>query len=304
MEIVSMERFFGIFFFFLTTCFSIKAQFIPVGSNLKHSANSTTLTIIPEGNSEGTHIASGQGLNLIFNDNNIGTDVFTIRGHGNAFNSSTEFLRINHLGNIGIGTPNPEALLHVQRDDQGAIFKSLRYNDIKPIFQVSEFDPNGGVVGQTWVGNHNRDLHIGAVFASSGTIDQTKDHLTITSLGYVGIGTTSPQSKLAVEGQIRAREVKVLVDIGTSPDYVFEPDYELRTLQETKEYISENKHLPEIPSASEMETKGVDLGDMNMRLLKKIEELTLYQIELLEKLEQQNEQLQEQQKRIDKLENK
>ncbi|MEM0942053.1 MAG: helicase associated domain-containing protein [Bacteroidota bacterium] len=77
------------------------------------------------------------------------------------------------------------------------------------------------------------------------------------------------------------------------PDYVFEPDYELRSLQETKEYISEYKHLPEIPSAKEMEANGVDLGDMNMRLLKKIEELTLHQIELLERLEKQQEQINE-----------
>ncbi|MEQ9404602.1 MAG: hypothetical protein RIM99_13505 [Cyclobacteriaceae bacterium] len=114
--------------------------------------------------------------------------------------------------------------------------------------------------------------------------------------GNVGIGTTNPQSKLAVEGQIRATEVKVLADISV-PDYVFEADYELRTLKETKEFVTENKHLPEIPSAAEIGENGIDLGDMNMRLLKKIEELTLYQIDLMEKLE-------EQQKRIEKLENK
>ncbi len=118
----------------------------------------------------------------------------------------------------------------------------------------------------------------------------------INSNGNVGIGTTDPQSKLAVEGQIRATEVKVLADISV-PDYVFEPDYKLRTLRETKEYITENKHLPEIPSAAEIGENGIDLGDMNMRLLKKIEELTLYQIELLEKLE-------ELQNKVEKLENK
>ncbi len=102
--------------------------------------------------------------------------------------------------------------------------------------------------------------------------------------GYVGIGTTDPKSKLAVNGQIRATEVKVLADISV-PDYVFESDYELRTLQETKEYITENKHLPEIPSAAEIGENGIDLGNMNMMLLKKIEELTLYQIELMEEME-------------------
>ncbi len=121
--------------------------------------------------------------------------------------------------------------------------------------------------------------------------------------GNVGIGTIDPESKLAVDGQIRATEVKVLADISV-PDYVFEPDYELRTLKATKQYITENKHLPEIPSAKEIGDNGIDLGDMNMRLLKKIEELTLYQIELLEKLELQNVRIEKQQEEINDLKKK
>ncbi|MEM7297863.1 MAG: hypothetical protein AAF391_06315, partial [Bacteroidota bacterium] len=76
---------------------------------------------------------------------------------------------------------------------------------------------------------------------------------------------------------------------------VFEEDYDLRTLQETAAFILENKHLPEVPSAKEMEANGIQIGEMNLLLLKKIEELTLYQIELLEKIEAQN-------KRIERLE--
>lgn len=76
-------------------------------------------------------------------------------------------------------------------------------------------------------------------------------------------------NELVLDGKIRTEEVKV--EIINGPDYVFEPDYNLRTLKETKEYIQANKHLPEIPSAKEMEANGVDLGKMNMRLLKKIE---------------------------------
>lgn len=113
------------------------------------------------------------------------------------------------------------------------------------------------------------------------------------------------EGQLGVDGKIRGEEVKV--EIINGPDYVFEPDYELRTLKETKEFITENKHLPEIPPAREMEANGVDLGDMNMRLLKKIEELTLYQIELLERLEQlesKNAEIDELQKKIEVLENK
>jgi hypothetical protein len=72
-------------------------------------------------------------------------------------------------------------------------------------------------------------------------------------------------------------------------------------LKEIKDYITHNKHLPEIPSAAEIGENGIDLGDMNIRLLKKIEELTLYQIELLEQLEKQHAELQEVKKEVQSL---
>ncbi len=99
--------------------------------------------------------------------------------------------------------------------------------------------------------------------------------------GKVGIGTTNPDEKLTVNGTIHSTEVKVDLTV-PGPDYVFEPNYDLRTLKETEEFIKANKHLPEIPSAKEMEANGVELGVMNMLLLKKIEELTLYLIEMKE----------------------
>ncbi|WP_420319187.1 hypothetical protein [Ekhidna sp.] len=114
------------------------------------------------------------------------------------------------------------------------------------------------------------------------------------SVGNVGIGTTTPSHKLEVNGTIRSQEVKV--EATNWPDYVFEPDYNLRTLEETEAYIQSNKHLPEIPSAKEMEANGVQLGEMNMLLLKKIEELTLHTIE-------QEKRLSAQQKEIDRLKN-
>lgn len=134
------------------------------------------------------------------------------------------------------------------------------------------------------------------LFKTAGT-----DRFVIEHDGNVGIGTTTPESKLAVNGQIRATEVKVLTDVNSVPDYVFESDYKLRTLKETKDYIAENKHLPEIPSAAEIGENGIDLGDMNMRLLKKIEELTLYQIDLMEKLEKQSSRLLEVEKELQTL---
>lgn len=104
------------------------------------------------------------------------------------------------------------------------------------------------------------------------------DMVSLTSQGYVGIGTDNPKAKLAVNGNILAREMKVKTDIAV-PDYVFEPDYELATLQEVEAFVKEHKHLPEIPSAKDIERDGLDLAEMNLLLLKKVEELTLHLIE-------------------------
>jgi len=87
-------------------------------------------------------------------------------------------------------------------------------------------------------------------------------------------------------------------------DEVFEPDYELRSLQELEEFIGENKHLPEIPSEQEVLKHGVDVGEMEGLLLKKIEELTLYIIEQNKQLQAQNEELAAQNERIEQLESK
>jgi hypothetical protein len=108
---------------------------------------------------------------------------------------------------------------------------------------------------------------------------------TVTANGNVGIGTPSPDQKLTVNGIVHAGEVRI--DLGIpAPDYVFEKDYSLPSLDQVKKYIDVNKHLPEVPSAREMGEKGVNVGEMNMLLLKKVEELTLYIIEQEKRIKQ------------------
>ena len=95
--------------------------------------------------------------------------------------------------------------------------------------------------------------------------------------GEVGIGTTNPQSKLAVNGTITCKEVNVT--LAGFPDYVFRPGYDLMPLDEVADYIDANGHLPNVPSECEVEENGIGLGELNKILLEKIEELTLHMIE-------------------------
>ena len=99
--------------------------------------------------------------------------------------------------------------------------------------------------------------------------------------GNVGIGLTNPTTKLDVKGVIRAHEVKVCLNQGC--DYVFADDYNLMNLNDLSSFIKTNKHLPDVAPATQMEAEGINVSEMSALLLKKIEELTLYVIELEKK---------------------
>lgn len=114
--------------------------------------------------------------------------------------------------------------------------------------------------------------------------------------GSIGIGTpVTADNRLAVNGTISAKKVKV-TSTGW-PDYVFEEDYPLMRPEDLADYIRQNKHLPEVPSADSIHRAGQDVGEMNKILMKKVEELTLYML-------QQQQQLKEQSAKIDALEKK
>jgi hypothetical protein len=138
----------------------------------------------------------------------------------------------------------------------------------------------------------NNNVKAFAVTQSTGN----KDVFVVTGDGRVGIGTNALNDldfsnnlyKLSVEGAIRSRSI--VVNANNWADFVFEKNYNLRTLKSLENYINENKHLPDVPTTKDVNENGVSLGDMNAILLRKVEELTLYIIE--------------QNKRINKLEEK
>ncbi len=104
----------------------------------------------------------------------------------------------------------------------------------------------------------------------------------ISTTGEVNFG-----SNAIVNGNLESKKVKVTATPGSVPDYVFAKEYKLRTLAELEDYVNSNKHLPNIPSATEVEKNGQDVGDIQLKLLEKVEELVLYTIEQQKQLEKQ-----------------
>ncbi len=187
---------------------------------------------------------------------------------------------IGSTGAVGIGTTSPSTgvYLHVNRNVTGNYYPLLLLED-----------GLGGGFTQLGIKGTGRTFHIGvgntgASFGLSNKFfiwDQNANspRLVIDANGSVGIGTTSINNtyKLFVEGAIRARKLKI--DQLTWPDYVFHVAYELRSLPEVERYIHIHHHLPDVPSAAEIEQEGLDVGETQAILLRKIEELTLYLID-------------------------
>lgn len=217
--------------------------------------------------------------------------------------NGAERIRISDVGNVGIGTSNPLAKLEIRNGD--ILVKNLSNADNSSAIMIGQSIVDGNLFNfgtsiRTITQNGGSNTYAMQIFTQESHLTNQTEKVRILGNGNVGIGTVAPDEKLTVKGKIHAEEVRIDLSV-PAPDYVFASNYKLKTLQEVEDYIIQNSHLPEIPSAKEIEKNGLMLAEMNMSLLKKIEELTLYSIEQNKKTEAQAKEIEAQSKEIETL---
>jgi len=195
-------------------------------------------------------------------------------------------------GNLGVGTTTPQAKLDVNGNT--AVEGDLLLGKDENTSTISGPTNSGAIQIKSDYANSgytNRYIRLGW----RDNNDVFSPALSIIDNLNVGIGTTNPQYPLDVYGTIRAREV--LVNLNGTADFVFKDNYKLKPIQEVYEYAKENKHLPDVPSEAEVVKNGMNMGEFQVKLLQKVEELTLY-------MAQQDKTIQAQQAKIKELEEK
>ena len=208
-----------------------------------------------------------------------GSQLTGISGGSSLWTEGTHGIYRN-TGNVGIGTL-PEEFYKlavgsnmIMNNGGGVFFNDTNFSGyIKPLgdnMVINATAPNDGILIST----------------------ANTARMWITSAGKVGIGTSTVPSAylMAIDGKLICENVRVQLS-GDWPDFVFEKDYELPSLKEVERFIQEEKHLPGIPSAKEIDAEGIDVALMNNKLLQKIEELMLYTIEQQKSIEAQQKQI-------------
>jgi len=304
----------------LTIPISANAQGISLGTYSSLSAGQFAFVGITgaDGTFNGGSLTSGDngaaGMAIVHTSGGYGNSAeLAFVTHNNGLDSR-ERVRIDRIGNVGIGTTNPQQLLNI---NSGAAPTASQFritsNNLGSLSALS-YSPDNTSIGfdvdyaaGSWIA---RNSTVAWLYKSAGQLqiigsagntvggNAPQNQLLDINLssGNVGIGTSNPDQKLTVKGSIHSQEV--IVDMSVLPDYIFKPTYHLPTLTEVKTYIDQNHHLPEMPSAEQVEKDGLSLGDMNAKLLKKVEELTLYLIEKDKTITDQQRQLTSQKEQI------
>lgn len=207
--------------------------------------------------------------------------------------AQTETNKFPPDGNVGIGTTSPNYKLDVSGTANFLQTIFIRSNFVNSA-ECLLYKANGGYYSLV---SNNSGFQI--YNSTNG-----RPTLNADNSDNIGIGTIDTRGyKLAVAGNAIAESVTVKLQ-SAWPDYVFKRDYRLAPLSEIKTYIDQNSHLPDMPSAEQVEKEGINLGEMNKLLLKKVEELTLYLIEKDKEVHEQHTQISDQGKEIDLLKKK
>lgn len=258
--------------FLYTVSLTVSAQEYWSGTNSTNAAISRTgQTKIGSINIR----SSGTGTTTVM-EHTAATGDFYIRSVATGVTGDIGNLILNDGGgNIGIGTAKPMGVLHIAQPN---LTEVPRASVVLSRYWSTEADTRASAIF-----HYEENTQDKLVFAVSGlggdrstpvALSQAK--MVIQANGNVGIGTTSPKTKLAVKGVVQATEVNVTNATDDWPDYVFDSSYQLPPLEIVKEHIKSKKHLPGIPTAKEIKEKGIDIGRMFNQQQRKIEEMMLY----------------------------
>ena len=253
-------------YFMIANTTTSDGQYIPLLKGRHVTDNRVAITFMGE---IGSNNDVGNSPVVSFNARKINESVVN-RPLFSWANYSTHLMLLDAQGRLGIGTTNtPKGTLEVK----GVITSS---SNTTSNYVHNFFVSGDGNAYMNFVGG-DEGSRIGFQMDGSSVMSIYKKRS-------VGINTSNTGNhKLAVGGSIGAQEIKV--EVGGWSDFVFEENYNLPTLQEVEKHIREKGHLKDIPSAKDVEENGIYLGEMNAKLLQKIEELMLYTIQLKKEVE-------------------